>query len=304
MTIGPSSFVVVRSPALGPAEERAEGVDPAPLSRVSCFGCRHDADRGEVGSGHRRRPFEQRANGLLREEIDRVRLDESGLERPWVQRRGSRPASVGHLDATSMARAERVQAGSEGVHDLRHAGARLEPRAHRADESEPRGVRESASPPPFMLDDGAPQRDRAHDGGRRPCGARSIEEIERPARVDAAPTPDIRCRVLSDPRAEETGNGAPRFTRSTRSPVIDARSGRQQARTRSVLAQVPDAPSLDRLIEMGPRRGRSVLHGSSMVFPVDPSSKAGPRGCSAAGDGGSRRMRVCPTLQGSDSAAR
>ena len=159
-----------------------------------------------------------------------------------------------------MARAQRVQTGPEGVHDLRHAGARLEPRAHGADESEPRGVRESASPSPFMFDDRAPERDRADDGGRRPCGPRSFEEIERSARVDAALTPDIRCRVCADARAEETGNGASRFARSTRSPMVDARSGRQQARARPILGEVPDTPALDRLIEMRSRWGRGVRH--------------------------------------------
>ena len=187
MTIGPSSFVVARSTAPGPAEERTEGVDPAPFSRVAGFGYRHDADRGEVGSGHRRRPLEQRANSLFREEIDRVRLDESGLERPWVQPRGSRPSSVGHLDATSMARAERVQAGPEGVHDLRHAGARLEPRTHGAHEPEPRGVRESASPPPFMLDDRAPERDRAR---RRGSVAMRAAVVRRDRAIDSR-----RCRT-------------------------------------------------------------------------------------------------------------
>ena len=287
MTIGPSSFVVVPSATSRPAEEQAEGVDPRSGLPGRRLRHRHDADRREIGSCRGRRPLEQRANGLFREEIDRVRLDESGLKRPWVQIRRSRPSSVGHLDATSMARAERVQPGPEGMHDLRHPGAWLEPRAHGADESEPRGVREFTSPSPFVFDDRAPERDRAHDGGRGPCGPRSFEEIERSARVDAALTPDIRSRVFADACAEETGNGASRFARSARSPVIDARSGRQQARSRPVLAEVPDAPSLDRLIEMGPGRGRDVLHGRSIVFPVDTSSKARRRG--------SRFAVVCPS---------
>jgi len=252
-------------------------------------------------------------NGLFREEIDRVCLDESRLERPRVKPRGSRPSSVGHLDAASMARAERVQAGPEGVHDLRHAGARLEPRTHGADEPEPRGVREPASPSPFMLDDRAPERDRAHDGGRWPCGPRSFEEIERSTRVDAALTPDIRCRMVADARAEETRNGASRLARSTRSPMVDARSGRQQARARAILGEVPDTPSLDRLIEMGSRWERGVSHAGPWCSRWTHRARhtdTRPRveGSAASelprGRGGSRRMRVCQTLLGSDNAAR
>ena len=86
-----------------------------------------------------------------------------------------------------------------------------------------------------------------------------VRRVERSAGVDAALAPDIRCRVCADARTEETGDGASRFACSTRSPMVDARSGRQQARARPILGEVPDSPALDRLIEMR-SRGRGVSH--------------------------------------------
>ena len=207
-----------------------------------------------------------------------------------------------------MHRTQRVQTVPEPVHHLGHPSPRFEPRAHRADQSDPGRIGESTSPPSFVLDDRTPERDRAHDGSRRPCGAGALEVVEGSARVDTAAAPDVGCHVSSDTREQYPGNPATGFGRLSRLPEVDPRSGGQQARARFTFGEVPDAPPFDRLFEVEARCGTVfVRHDHHRV----PGGRIGqgtwlferPR-TTYPMVGGSRRMRVCRTLLGSDSAVR
>ena len=242
-----------------PAEERADGTPPR-VRGPTLFRCGYHADRGEVGTGDGRRLFEERADRLLRRQVDRVRLDEPGLQRPGVQARGLRPPAVGHLDPTSMGRAQPVEAVPERMDDLGNPRSRFEPRAHRADESDAGGIGELTSPSPLVLDHRAPERDRSDDGRRGPGGAGSFEHVEAPAGVDAAAASDIGRRVFPDMR----GQDPPKPRTGLPPPVVVATSRHP----------TPQAP------------------GAGLPLPRRGSRHATPR--SAPRDAGAIRGRPCP----------
>src|SRR5512132_1043710 len=162
-------------------------------------------DRGDV-RGRLRRAWspEEGKDSVGRDQIDRVRVEQARLERVRIDTGRTCPSSVGDLDPATMNVAQRVEAPPERVDGRRCPRSRLEPGAHRAHESQPRGIGRSSSPAAFVLDHRSPQRDGAADARRRPRGSRALRGLQGPARVDAATTVDVR-RVVPAPAELQDG---------------------------------------------------------------------------------------------------
>jgi len=145
--------------------------------------------------------------------------------------------------------AQRIGGAREQVHDRGNPGSRLEPRTHRAHQTQPGGIREPPPPSDLVLDHPPPKGDGAYDAWWRPCGSWTLALIQRTARVDAAAAPDVRCFVASSPDLQDRWNAAPCRHRLHRLPdIAQARTRGKEPGRRGVVRKVPDAPAHDRFV--------------------------------------------------------
>src|SRR6476646_7956467 len=120
------------------ARHRAKETSPRSSSVVIE---RDDTDRGDVRRRLRRASSpEEGKDRVGRDQIDRVRVEQARLEHLRIDTGRTRPPSVGDLDPATMNVAQRVEAPRERVDGRRCPWPRLEPGAHGADESQPRGI--------------------------------------------------------------------------------------------------------------------------------------------------------------------
>ncbi len=211
---------------------------------------RDDADRRDVGRGFRGASApEEGSNRVDRNEIDRVRVKQAGLEHPGIETGRACPSSVGNLDPTPMDIAQRVGTAGERVNGRRDPGPGLEPGAHRAHQSQPCGIRGSSSPAELMLDHRSPESDGPHDARWGPGGSGALGEVQGTARMDAAATVDVRCLMPWSPDLQERWDAAPCGHLVAGLPgVAHARTRGQETRRRGISREVPDAPADDRFV--------------------------------------------------------
>src|SRR5206468_9063681 len=192
---------------------------------------------------------EERTDRVDRDQIDRVRVQQTRLEHPGIETRRPRPPAVLELDPPAMDVAQPIRGAREGVHDRGNPWSRLEPRTHRADQTQPGGIRELPPPADLVLDHPPPEGDGAHDAWWRPCGPRTLALIQRTARVDAAAAADVRRLVASSPDLQDRWNAAPCRHHLHRLPdIAHARARGKEAGRRCVVREVPDAPADDRFV--------------------------------------------------------